>query len=197
MNINQDTINKGVETMKNLTRVAANLTDSKPKTPPPEKKTENMNQPHTQTVEVKVGEQGSNPKPTIIKEKSETHVHKVFPDNRELNEKECALREFEVKMEYELKMKELLFQMEKEAEDRKDRREKEEYERKERERRRERDRKTSRRLGWCAAGLGVVALGCFAYDFYTNSRSSANRRMALGRGQSGGGGVIPAEGEVK
>ena len=176
--VNQNTLNNGVEAAKNVSRVLANLTDNKPKTQP-EKKTENMNQPHTQTVEVKVGEQQPAAKPTIIKEKSETHVHKVFPDQRELSERECQVREMELKNEHELKMTELKYRIQLEEENRKERREREEYERKERERRRERERKYSRRVCIGMGVLGVAAIGCYAYDLYTNSRGLKGRRVAL------------------
>lgn len=179
MNINQDTINKGVETVKNLTRVAANLTDNKPKNPQPEKKTENMNQPHTQTVEVKVGEQNPAVKPTIIKEKSETHVHKVFPDQRELSERECQVRELELRNEHELKMAELNFRIRQEEQNRNDRREREEHDRKERERRREKERRYSRNICIGMGVLGLAAVGCYAFDLYTNSRGVKNHRAAL------------------
>ena len=178
MSINGNTINNLAETAKNVSKLASNLTDNKPK-PQPEKKTENLNQPHTQTVEVKVGEQAPASKPTIIKEKSETHVHKVFPDNRELSEKECAVRELELKQDHEYKMEELKFRIAMEEEYRKERREREEYERKERERRREKDRKAARNACIFLGAVGVAAAGFIAYDFYSNSRGAQGRRMAL------------------
>lgn len=179
VNLNSNTFNSTMETLKNATKLAANLTDSNKQKQLPEKKTENMNQPHTQTVEVKVGEQNPVQKPTIIKEKSETHVHKVFPDNRELSEKECAVRELELKQDHEYKMKELDFRMAMEEQYRKERKEREEYERKERERRREKDRKFARNLGIFMGAVGAAALGFAAYDFYTSSRGAQGRKLAL------------------
>lgn len=179
VNLNTNTLNNLAETAKNVSRIANNLTE-KPKQNPPEKKTENMNQPHTQTVEVKVGEQAPASKPTIIKEKSETHVHKVFPDNRELNDRECAVRELELKQDHEYKMKELEYRMMLEEQNRKERKEREEYDRKERERRREKDRKFARNSCIFMGTVGAVALGFAAYDLYTSSRGAQNRKLALG-----------------
>lgn len=187
--LNQDALNKGLEAAKNLTRVAANLTDNKPKPQQPEKKTENMNQPHTQTVEVKVGEQTPTSKPTIIKEKSETHVHKVFPDQRELSERECQVRELELRNEHELKMAELKFRVQQDEY----RREREEHERKERERRRERQQRHSRNFCIGMGVLGLAAVGCYAFDLYSNSRGLKSRRVALPQ-QSG---TVQGEGTVE
>lgn len=178
MNLDPNIINKGVETMKNISKVAANLTDNKPQKPA-EQKPEQMNQPHTQTVEVKVGETTPQQKPTIIKEKSETHVHKVFPDQRELSERECAVRELELKFDHELKMREQALREEIEMQNLKDRREREEYERKERERRRERDRKSTRNFCIFLGAMGVAAMGFAAYDFYTGSRNAPRIKLAL------------------
>lgn len=191
ISIDQSTINNGMETMKNLTKLAANVTNPKPPHQPQEKKQENMNQPHTQTVEVKVGEQTPASKPTIIKEKSETHVHKVFPDQRELSERECAVRELELKNEHEFKMKELEFRMIQEEQNRKERREREEYDRKERERRREREKRFSRNMCIGLGVAGAVALGCAALDLYTNSGHFKSGRLALPK-QS----AVPGEGNV-
>lgn len=181
MNIDNDMINKGLETAKNVSKFVANITDSKPQQrPPQEKKQENLNQPHNQTVEVKVGDaHPGNPKPTVIREKNETHVHKVYPDQRELSDRECDVETLRIQTEHERKMRELSFRMEMEMENRRERKEREEYERKERERRRERDRKFTRNMCIGIGAAGLIAVGCAAFDFYTNSRNSANRGVAL------------------
>ena len=179
INLDANVITKGMETVNNLTKVAANLTDNKQQKPEPQKPDHN-NQPHNQTVEVKVGETNpSQSKPMVIREKSETHIHKTFPDQRELSARECEVETLRLKNEHELKMKELDFHMNTEAMNRKDRLEREEYERKERERRRERERKTARKIciGCCIAG--VVAVGFAAYDFYTGSRNPEDRKLFL------------------
>ena len=158
MSMDTDFIGKCVDMASNVSKLAANVTAPKANAPKPAEKTEdsNMNQPHNQTVEVKVGNPEENRKPVILKEKTETHIHKVFPDNRELNEKECEI----------------------------ERREREEYARKERERRRESDKKFFRRMG-IGIGIGATALVGFAvYDYYTHSRNS--QRYKLSSGQPGG-----------
>ena len=192
MNLDSNTVNKVIETTKNFSQVAANLT--KPQKPQQEKpRQEQMNQPHTQTVEVKVGEQNPSQKPMVIKEKSETHVHKVFPDNRELNEKECAVRELELKNEHEYKMAELHFRMDMEEKARKERKEREERAEKDRERRRERDRKFTRNLCIGLGAMCVLAAGAAIYDSYTSSRTSGGRRLFIPASEK----VVPAEGKIE
>ena len=194
INLNTNTINNGAETLKNLSKLAANLTTDKPKQNlPQEKKTENMNQPHTQTVEVKVGEQNPQPKPTIIKEKSETHVHKVFPDQRELNDRECAVRELELKNDHEYKMAELRFRMDTEDQNRKERKEREERYEKERERRREKDRKFARNVCIGMGAVFIVAAGVAIYDSYTHSGRAGCKRVAISAPEA----PVTAEGTVK
>jgi len=192
MKIDSNTISNGVEAAKNLTKLAANLTNNRPQQPKPqqEKKTETTNQPHSQTVEVKVGETGGQAqKPVIIKEKSETHVHKTFPDNRELNERECEVEILRLKQEHELKMKELDFRMNieehnrmLEEQNRKERKEREERDRKEREERRQRERKTTRRiLIGCGVFMGATTIAALGYDWYSRTRGIGAPRLAGGR----------------
>lgn len=195
MSMDQDNLNKVMEIASNASKVAANLTNGSKHQPQEKKVQENMNQPHTQTVEVKVGEQGNSQKPMILKEKSETHIHKTFPDNRELNEKECEIEKLRLQNEHELKMKELEFRMRQEEENRRERKERIEYERKEAERRREKDRKFMRRLGIGAAVLAVAGVGISAFDIYTNSRNPAGKRVAVGEPQAVT--LAPEEGSVK
>ncbi len=193
VNLDQNTANKVAETAKNVSRIVANLTD-KPAPKPAEKKQENMNQPHTQTVEVKVGGDAAgnaSQKPTVIHEKKETHVHKTYPDQRALTEAECAVETLRIKNEHELRMREMDFRVMVEEYSRKDRKEREEYERKERERRRERERRFTR---YACIGLGVAgaaAIGYAAYDFCTHSGLFKNRGLALQPG-----GAVAAEGSV-
>ena len=192
MNLDPNTFNKVVDVAKNVSSIGANLLDKQPKQPQVmEPKQDNV----AQVVEVKVGHDAPPPKLPSVKEKSDTPIiQKVFPDARELNERECQVRELELKQEHEYKMAELNFRMATEAENRKDKREKEEYERKERERRRERDRRFSRNMGICFAGAGIIALGFAAYDFYTNSRNSSGNGLALGKSQAVN--LAPNEGSV-
>ena len=187
MNINLDanTIKNGAETLKNVSRIAANLTNPT-QNHPQEKKQENMNQPHTQTVEVKVGDTNSQPKPQVIHEKKETHIHKAFPDQRELSERECQVRELELRNEHELRMKELNFRMLSDEQDRRERKEREE-------RRRAQEKRFARNAGICFAVAGVVTVGCLAADFYTNTWLPKHNRLAIPAQQAD----ISGEGTVK
>ena len=179
MNLDSNTINKGMDIVKNFSQMGANLTkDHKPQQPQPPKP-DNFNQPHTQTVEVKVGDPSQAPKPVIIEKKPEIREYKVFPDGRELSERECTVREMEIKNDHEYRMRELDWKIRLEEENRKERREREERYEKERERRKERDRRMARAAGVCMVGLGVVAVGAFAYSIYTDSRHPARQRMAI------------------
>lgn len=192
MNMDSDFLGKVMDTVNNTSKLAVNLTAKTGNPKPEEKKEENMNQPHNQTVEVKVGDQGENRKPIILKEKNETHVHHVFPENRELSANECEVRKMELEYQHERDMLELKSRIQMEEELRAERREHEEYARKEREIRRERDRKFARRLGICT---GVIAVGCIgytAYCIYTDSRRTQNNRVALGEQAA-----VTAEGTVQ
>lgn len=193
ININSNAINDGAQTLKNLSQVAANLT--KPQQKPQEKpKQENFNQPHTQTMELKIGDMAPQPKPLVLKEKSETHVHKYFPENRELSERECQVRELELRNEHEYKMKQLDDMIRAGEEYRKDRKEKEELERREREETRRRGR---RNAAIFMGALGVAAVGAVGYYLYTSSRNPANRGMALPATGEAVNTPVQAEGTVK
>lgn len=193
INLDTNTLNKGAEIMKNVTQVAANLTRANTPKPQEKPKQENMNQPHTQTVEVKVGDQATGAgKPLILKEKSETHVHKVFPDQRELSDRECEVRTLELKNEHEYKMRELEWRMRTEEEARKERKEREARAEEDRKWRRERDRRFARNAGICVGAVCVITAGAVAYSLYTDSRNARNQRLAIPASE-----VVPAEGSVK
>lgn len=195
MSINANVITDGVQTVKNLSQVAANLTKPAPKPQQPqEKKSETTNQPHTQTVEVKVGEQSPNPKPVIVKEKSETHVHHHFPENRELSDRECAVRELELKQNFELETKRLDMRSYEAELDRRDRKEREEREEKDRQRRREDARRRNRRAAVVAGIVGVAGLAAIGYYIYTDSRNPGSARLSISWGN---GKNTPAEQPIK
>lgn len=196
MNMDANFLNNGMETLNNISKLAANVSaKTQNKQAQPEKKDENMNQPHNQTVEVKVGETGDIRKPLILKEKTEQHIHKVFPDNRELNDRECEIEKLRLTQEHELKMKELEFRMKQEEQLRAERKEREEYARQEAARRREADRKFARRIGIGLGCAAVVGLGLAAYDIYSGNRRAANNRVALG--QPAGISLTAEEGSVQ
>ena len=182
----------GIEMVNNASKVAANLSKR-----PPEKKTYNegdtTNQPHTQTVEVKVGEQGT-PKPVVVHEKKETHIHKPYPDSRNLTKEECEVETLRIKLEAEDKKAEREYRMWLEEKYREERREREENARKERDRRREEDKKFARRVFICAGIAGAIGVGCYAYSCYTSSRRSASCGLVLPASKAA---TIEADGAVK
>ena len=202
--MNGHDLQKGIETVANLTKLAANITDPN-KQPKPQKQTtqkaESTNQPHTQTVEVKVGDQGEGKKPVIVKEKTETHIHKHFPDNRSLTDAEVELEKYRLDLEYAEKDKERAERMELEQYARKEREKLEEKAREAAEKRAEQNEKTRKRLlilGSVMAGIGLVGTG---YYLYTDSRRNRGARLALPAQKTypelNIPGAVSVEGEVK
>lgn len=172
-------LGKIFETAANTTKTLANLTDegkkqnrnnSKPI------KSGDTNQQHQQTVEVHVGsDQKEMPKPVIVREKPETHIHKHFPDNRALTPEECKLEETRLQYEYTDKERERIFRQKMEERDRADRKEREEYERRERIRKEEERRQQRKIRNMVCGGIGAALLGLTAYYCYTDSRNRAGR----------------------
>ena len=195
--LDADTINKGLDIVKNVSKLTANLSDSNRQRPPQqEKKQENLNQPHTQTVEVKVGDPNGQ-KPAVIREKNETHVHKVFPDNRELSERECEVEKLRLQNEHDIKVRELEYRIKLEDEARRERKERTEYERREAERRRNDAKKFNRRLAIGLGAAGTVCLGLAAWDIYSGIRNPSRRGMALHSDAEVKIALNPDEGSVK
>lgn len=202
--MDMNVVSKSIDTVNNFSKMAANLSNMKVHDKPPvqvHKDENSTNQPHSQTVEVKVGNEQSQ-KPVIVHEKKETHIHKPFPDTRELNERECDVEKLRLQLEYDAKskesdykMKELEFRMHQEEVAREERREKEEYARRERERKREEDKKYFRRFLIGAGIIGTVGLGAAAYYIYTDSRKPSSHRVALPAPETCNGQA--AEGSVK
>lgn len=193
MNIDVDLIGKSMDTVNNGLKIA-NLLASKQTEKAAEKGDETTFSPHSQTVEVKVGDPESK-KPMVLKEKTENNTYHIFPEGRELSEKECDALKTTVDREHEYRMRVLEFRIRQDEQDREERRERIEYERREAARRREDDRKFARKLGIGLGCAAVAGLGFAAFDFYSNSRHSAGGRVAAG----GTAGVnhIPAEGSVE
>ena len=127
---------------------------------------------------MKVGSE-QKPQPVVVHEKKETHIHKPFPDSRNLTAEECAVETLRINNEHEEKMAELEYRKWLEEECRKERREREEESRKERERKREKEDKFFKRMliGGCIAG--TIGLGCYGYYIYTNTRNSTGRRLVF------------------
>lgn len=197
MNMDQNFINNSMETVKNISKLAANVSGNSGNNGQQQKRSDNLNQAHNQTVEVKLGEPAEYTKPLVLHEKKETHIHKPFPEGRALSDQECEIEKLRLENEHELKMKELNFRIAQEEYAREDRREREARERKDKEARRERERKFNRRLGIGLAAVGVVGLGCIGWDLYTNSRRNTGNKLGI-REPAGNTGITlnPDEGSV-
>ena len=179
----------GLEAINNVTKIADRVSK------PVEKKTyregDSTNQPHSQTVEVKVGSEQAN-KPVVVHEKKETHIHKPFPEGRELSERECEVEKMRLQLEADDKKEERELIRWREEEYRRERKEREERDRKERERRREDENRFNRRFAIGACVVGAVAVGCLAYSFYSDFRNPSGGRLAVPAQKA-----IEAEGTVK
>lgn len=175
MNLDANVFGKALDTVNTVGKIAANLTDKKnqPMNPPPQKKdTTNTNQPHTQTVEVKVGDTDSKQKPYVLQEKKETHVHKSYPDGRALSKDECEVEKMRIQVAHENAKEEREYNLLMEENRRKERKEREDYERRVAERRREDQKKSDRRfriLGYTLIGIGLVGAG---YCIYSDIRAA-------------------------
>ena len=170
---------KALDAVNTVGKVAENLTSNKkqqaqnPPQPKPEKS--NTNQPHTQTVEVKVGDPDRKEKPVVVHEKNETHVHKAYPDGRALSKDECEVEKIRINTAFENNKEEREYQLTLERERRAERREREEYERNERDRRNAERKKSDRRF-WTVMGIftaaAVVGIGYCVYTDYRASRAA-------------------------
>ena len=185
MSMDTNGLQKVVELGLNASKVAANLSEvakQRDKNPQPNNppKKESTNQPHNQTVEVKVGElTGNNQMPKIIKEKTEEHIHKHYPDNREMSKDECELEKYRIEMEFKEKEADRQFRALMAKYDRDERREREEYARKQDELRKQeakKQRRTNRIIGGVLVGLG---LGLTGYCVYTDIRANRGDGLAL------------------
>lgn len=194
-NVDTNMIGNGIEMLNNVSKFAANMSTPKNQEKKSYKEGDNLNQPHNQTVEVKLGNDQPN-KPVVVHEKKETHIHKPFPEGRELSERECEVEKLRLQLEYDAKKDNLAYRVQMEEARRKERREADEYARKERERRHEENRKATRKL-WIAAGVGFAGLvGLAAYNIYTSSRVPGGSGFSIQQPQTGVN-AIPAEGTVK
>ena len=190
-------VSNGLELINNLSKVTANVTTPKA----PDQKTyregDKFDQPHSQTVEVKVGNPDQTaPKPVVVHEKKETHIHKPFPEGRQLTTEECEVEKLRIQLEYEAKKDNLAYLAKMDEERNKARREREAEERKERERRREENKKSNRKLLIFGGAVLAGLVGVTAYGIYTDSRRSCGSRLALQQ-PSTQVNAIPVEGSVK
>jgi hypothetical protein len=179
MNMDANVFGKALDAVNTMGKVAANLTENKkqsaPQNNPPKQDKTNTNQPHTQTVEVKVGDPDRKEKPVVVHEKNETHVHKAYPDGRALSKDECEVEKIRINTAHENNKEEREYQLTLERERRAERREREEYERGERERRLAEKKKSDRRF-WTIFGIfaaaSMVGIGYCLYTDYRTSRAA-------------------------
>ena len=186
IDVNSNIIQKGLETIANATKVAANVTEGNKKAKENKgqhqenRPNNNTNQPHNQTVEVKVGqEHWPLPAPQIIEKKPETHIHKVFPDNRPLTPEECKLEELRIKLEQQNKEEDRKYRMMVEERAYRDRKEQLEYERKEREEEKKQMAKRRKVRYIIGGSIGVTLLGLIAADWYSSDRNSQVGRNSV------------------
>ena len=140
-------------------------------------KKESTNQPHNQTVEVKVGElgQGGNTAPKIIREKTEQHIHKHFPENREMSKDECDLERYRLELDYKDREAERNFRLLMEQNRRNDQKERDEYAHKldaERKAEIQKTRKRNRIIGGILVGCGLGIAGYCLYSDFRNNQCS-------------------------
>ena len=178
MSMDVNVFGKALDAVNTVGKVAENLTSNKKQvqTPPPPKQDKtNTNQPHTQTVEVKVGDPDRKEKPVVVHEKNETHVHKAYPDGRALSKDECEVEKIRINTAHENNKEEREYQLTLERERRAERREREEYERSERERRNAEKKKSDRRF-WTIFGIAaaatMVGIGYCIYSDYRTARTT-------------------------
>ena len=174
---------KSLDAINTAGKIVANLTDpKKPQQPAnlPQPKPNNNNQPHTQTVEVKVGNpDGQKDKPVILHEKKETHVHKAYPDGRALSKDECEVEKLRIQTAHENMKEEREYNREMESYRREERREREEYERAEKERAREERKRRERKGTIICTTLGLAALAAGVYCVYTDYRNTRNPKLPV------------------
>ena len=170
-------VNKITNTLSDAVKLAANLSENvkekKDMQHISDDSNNNQSNPNQQ-VQIHIGEQDSKKKeePVVIHEKPETHIHKEFPDDRALSDKECDLALAKAKMENDYKNKELEYRQYRAEQERRDRIAKEELERKDREERRIREEKKAKIRGIIGAVLGVLGAAGLGYCIYSDARSN-------------------------
>ena len=201
--MDSNSIMKTLDLVNNVSKLAANVTEKKAEKPTEKTvyregaKTQ-TNQPHNQTVEIKVGDPDAKP----VEEKHETHVHQTFPENRELSERECEIEKLRLTQEHEREMARIRFEIESAEYERKRREYEDERREKERAERREEDKKWSKRALIAACIFGGVCIGGAGYEAWRDYKNGQKREnyVRISYNPSGNGGAAPvaaAEGSVE
>lgn len=163
-------MNGVVNTLGSAVKLAANLSEKKPEV------TDSSNNTVTnpnQTVQIQIkDEKKEEPKPMIIHDKQETHIHKEFPEERALTDSECALAKERLRVQEQKDIREFEFKKYKYDLDRKDmealqNRVQQYYEKQEA--KNEKRRKVRIILGGIFAALGATAIG---YSIYADNRNA-------------------------
>lgn len=181
-----NTLNKTLDTIGNVTKLAANLSEPKKDIPKPvrpiplHQTDDNSNKASTGSQNIQIHmDTGKKKEPKPV----EKHIHE-FPENRPLTDQECELALKKAQMDYELRKSEQTYCMK--AEDR------QWQHRMEVEKKSERRRKIRNGILGVFAALGVGAVG---YSFYADYRDGKNRpvvQKAIPEATA-----VKADGEVK
>lgn len=175
-------VNKITNTLSDAVKLAANLSENAKEKKDMQHISDDSNNNQSnpnQQVQIHIGEQDSKKKeePVVIHEKPETHIHKEFPDDRALSDKECDLALAKAKMENDYKNKELEYRQYRAEQERRDRIAKEELERKDREERRIREEKKAKIRGIIGAVLGVLGAAGLGYCIYSDARANKSNMI--------------------
>ena len=171
-------VQKFTETLGDAVKLAANLSEVTKKENKMQHISDDSNNNQSnpnQTVQIQIADQNTKDiPPKIIHHKPETHVHKEFPDNRALTDKECELSLEKAKMENTLKMKEMEFNSYRADQDRRDRLAREELDRKEKEARRLKEERKWKIKAIVGGIFGVVSAALVGYGIFTDYNSKRN-----------------------
>lgn len=178
MDINTNMISDGLKTMANV----ADMLNKKKE----EGGDISNSQPHQQQVQVVVGDQEKkDPKPMILREKHETHIHKEFPDNRAMTDAECELALKKAQMEHELAMLKARYEQDNKEAARIDRLEREEYEKRQKEKQEEKNDKFFKKAGkWGLAILAAIGAGYGGYRGYRAWKGIPSKGFLPGPGET-------------
>ena len=157
------TVEKTMDMMGNVVKIAANLSEAKKETPKPaplHQTDDNSNKATTGSQNVVVSlDNGKKREPKPV----EKHIH-TYPENRPLTSEECELDLKKATMEYNLKLMEQQYVIE---------RDKRNWQHQmEQEKKNERKGKIRRIIGGILVAIGVGYAGYSVYSDYRNSKAN-------------------------
>lgn len=132
-----------------------------------------------QQVQIHIGDPENKKKeePVVIHEKPETHIHKEFPDERALSDKECELALAKAKMEQEYKIREMEYNQYKYDQERQDRLAREAQKRKDDEEKRIKNEKKAKVRRIIGAVVAIFGAGYLGYSVYRDHRNNGTVQM--------------------